>query len=152
MSPLASLRPQVARFLAQKPIPLFVAGRWAPGSTGRTLEVRDPGDGTEIARVSAGEAADIDAAVAAAENAFRTSGWPQLPANDRAALIHRLADLVERDRDILAQIESLDVGKPLAAAQGIDIPNVAQTLRYFADLSVHTRRREPIAVPQTPIR
>jgi aldehyde dehydrogenase (NAD+) len=64
----------------------------------------------------------------------------------RAVILHRLADLVDKHREILAQIESLDVGKPLPQAMGGDIPNVSQTLRYYADLSVHTRRREPIAV------
>jgi acyl-CoA reductase-like NAD-dependent aldehyde dehydrogenase len=88
----------------------------------------------------------VDRAVQAGERAFAESGWAQLPANDRAVLMHRLADLVDREREVLAQIEAIDVGKPLAAAMAGDIPNVAQTLRYFADLSVHTRRREPIAV------
>lgn len=69
-----------------------------------------------------------------------------MPVNDRAVILHRLADLVDRHREILAQIESLDVGKPLAQPMENDIPNVAQTLRYYADLSVHTRRAEPIAV------
>ena len=53
---------------------------------------------------------------------------------------------MDQHREILAQIESLDVGKPLSNTLHGDIPNVAQTLRYYADLSVHTRRREPIAV------
>ncbi|MCL5097208.1 MAG: aldehyde dehydrogenase family protein, partial [Candidatus Omnitrophica bacterium] len=99
-----------------------------------------------IASVAAGDAADIDLAVKAAHEAFRESNWATMPANDRAVIIHRLADLVDKHRETLAQIESLDVGKPLPQALGFDIPNVAQTLRYYADLSVHTRRREPIAV------
>src|SRR5665213_1560056 len=82
----------------------------------------------------------------AARAAFRKSGWAEMPANDRAVLLHRLADLIDKHRDILAQIESLDVGKPIAAAAAFDIPHAAQTFRYYADLSVHTRRREPIAV------
>ena len=82
----------------------------------------------------------------AANDAFRNSGWANLPTNDRAVFLHRLADLVNQRRDILAQLESLDVGKPLSAALAVDIPALSAHLREFADLSVHLRRREPIAV------
>ncbi|MGH9701550.1 MAG: aldehyde dehydrogenase family protein, partial [Candidatus Acidiferrales bacterium] len=78
--------------------------------------------------------------------AFQKSGWSTMAANDRAVILHRLADLVDRRREILAQIESLDVGKPLLQAMGNDVPNVAQTLRYYADLSVSARHKEPIGV------
>ncbi len=143
---MISLHPSVTRFLAPPALPLWIGGQETPATSGETFEVRDPGNGKVIARVAAGDAPDIDRAVEAAWQAFRESNWARLPVNDRAVLLHRLADLVERDLEILAQIESLDVGKPLAAATAGDIPNVAQTLRYFADLSVHVRRREPIAV------
>jgi aldehyde dehydrogenase (NAD+) len=69
-----------------------------------------------------------------------------MPVNDRAVILHRLADLIDKRREVLAQLESLDVGKPLAQAMAFDIPNVAQSLRYYADLAVHTRRAEPIPV------
>ena len=69
-----------------------------------------------------------------------------MPANERAVYLHRLADLVDARRDVLAQLESLDVGKPLPQARDGDVPNVSQTLRWYADLSVHTRLSEPIAV------
>ena len=85
-------------------------------------------------------------AVSSAQQAFKKSGWAELPVNDRAVILHRFADLVDKHRDILAQIESLDVGKPFAQAVANDIPNVAQTLRYYSDLAVHTRKAEPIAV------
>src|SRR5213075_824720 len=106
----------------------------------------DAGDGKVIAKVAAGDKGDVDRAVAAAREAFRKSGWATLPANDRAVILHRLADLVDKNREILAQIESMDVGKPLVQPMTGDVPNVSATLRYYADLSVHTRRREPIAV------
>jgi len=140
------LHPSVTAFLAKQPLPMWIGGQESASTSGQTLDVRDPGDGKVIALVAAGDAPDIDRAVLAAQRAFQESGWARLPANDRAVLLHRLADLVDRDREILAQIEALDVGKPLGAATTVDIPNVAQTLRYFADLSVHVRRREPIAV------
>jgi len=137
--------PEVSKFLSQ-PLNLFIDGKWTESLDGDTFETHDPGDGKVIAKVASGDQSDIERAVTAAQQAFRKSGWATLPPNDRAVFLHRLADLVDKNREILAQIESLDVGKPLAAARATDIPNVSQTLRYYADLSVHTRRREPIAV------
>jgi aldehyde dehydrogenase (NAD+) len=138
--------PEVTKFLSVQPLKMFIGGQWTDAAGGATLETRDPGSGKVLAKVAAGDQAEIDRAVAAAHEAFRKSGWATLPANDRAVILHRLADLVDQHREILAQIESLDVGKPLSNTLNGDIPNVAQTLRWYADLSMHTRRREPIAV------
>jgi aldehyde dehydrogenase (NAD+) len=139
-------RPEVKKFLKLQPLKMFIAGKWVAAANGRTFAVRDPGHGAIIAHVPDGRARDVDRAVGAAREAFHKSGWAGAPANDRAVRLHRLADLIDRDRDIIAQIESLDVGKPIPAAAGFDVPHAAQTLRYYADLSVNTRRREPIAV------
>ncbi len=144
---MTTMHPEVTKFLAQQPLKMFIDGHWVEAAGGGTFETRDPGDNKLLARVTAGGEADVDRAVKAAHEAFRKSGWAGLPANERAVFLHRLADLVDKHREILAQFESLDVGKPLAAAMAGDIPNVSASLRYFADLSVHTRRREPIAVP-----
>ncbi len=138
--------PEVTQFLATQPLRMFIGGDWVEAAGGGTFETRDPGDNKLLARVTAGDERDVDRAVKAAHEAFRKSGWASLPANERAVYLHRLADLVDKRREVLAQIESLDVGKPLAAAMAGDIPNVSSTLRYFADISVHARRREPIAV------
>ena len=143
---MIALHPAVKKFLAPQPLKLLIGGEWSHAASGGTFETRDPGNGKVLATVAAGDKSDVDRAVAAGAEAFRKSGWATLPANDRAVLLHRLADLVDKHREMLAQIESLDVGKPLPQARGGDIPNVAATLRYFADLSVHARRREPIAV------
>jgi len=143
---MAELLPEVKGFLAAQPMRMFIGGEWVDAVGGGGFETRDPGNGSVLAAVAAGDAPDVDRAVQAAHTAFRKSGWASMAADDRAAVLHRLADLVDKHRDILAQIESLDVGKPLAQASSFDVPNVAQTLRYYADLSVNTRRREPIAV------
>ena len=143
---MIQIHPAVKDFLSAEPLKMHIGGEWAEAISGKTFETRDPGNGKPLAKVTAGDERDIDRAVKAAHDAFRKSGWATMPVNDRAVLLHRLADLVDKNREILAQIESLDVGKPFNAPLTIDIPNVAATLRYFADLSVHTRRREPIAV------
>jgi aldehyde dehydrogenase (NAD+) len=137
---------EVKKFLSEKPVKMFIGGKWVAAADGGTFKTLDPGDGSPLAEVAEGKAEDVDRAVEAARDAFRKSGWATMPANDRAVLLHRLADLVDKHADVLSQIESLDVGKPLPQAAGFDVPNVAQTLRWYADLSVHTRLREPIAV------
>ncbi len=141
-----ALLPAVKSFLAAQPLPMYVGGRFVPAAAGQTFETRDPGTGEVLAKVAAGDAADVDAAVAAAQKAFHQAGWAAMPSNDRAVLLHRLADLVDKHAHALAQIESLDVGKPLAQAAGFDIPDAGRALRYFADLAVHTRLREPIGL------
>lgn len=141
-----SLSPDVTRFLAAQPLNLFIGGQWRAADRGQTFETRDPGTGEVIATVAAGEASDVDAAVRAAQLAFQNSGWSNLAPNERAVILHRLADLIDRHTETLAQLESLDVGKPRAQAAAFDIPHAAKTLRYYADLAVHTRRREPIGV------
>lgn len=146
MATPSQLLQEVKTFIAQKPVPMFIGGKWSESSEGHSFITCDPGDGTPLATVAEGKAADIDRAVTSAIEAFRKSAWATISVKERAVLIHRLADLVDRNRENLAQLESLDVGKPFSAALSIDIPNVAQTLRWYADLAIHTRLREPIAV------
>jgi acyl-CoA reductase-like NAD-dependent aldehyde dehydrogenase len=143
---MTQLDPEVSKFLSAQPQKMFIGGKWVAAQSGKTFETRDPGEGKVLANVAAGDAPDVDAAVAAAQEAFRKSGWATMPVNDRAVILHRLADLITKRQEIIAQIESLDVGKPRGQAAGFDVPHAAQTFRYYADLAVHTRRREPIAV------
>ncbi len=133
-------------YLAPDHIKMFVGGKWTDADSGATLDVIDPGEGKRIARVSSGDASDIGRAVDAAQDAFRSGLWSKMDVKDRAAAIRRLADLVDGHRTILAQLDSLDVGKPVWQAYDADVPNVSRTLRYYADLSVQTQTRVPIAV------
>src|SRR5436190_16101730 len=106
----------VTRFLASQPFKLFIGGKWVDAKSGKTFETLDPGEGKVLAKVAAGDAADVDAAVAAAEQAFRRSEWATMPVNDRAVILHRLADLIDQHQETISQIESLDVGKPRGQA------------------------------------
>lgn len=114
-----------------------------PAKAGGIFETIDPGNGRSLARIAA-ETTDVEDAVQAAHEAFHHSGWATMPSNDRAVILHRLADLVDQHTAILAQLESLDVGKPIALTVAFDVPNCAQTLRYYADLSVHSSRAKPL--------
>ena len=131
-------------FLDQSPIPLYIGGRWQPARSGQTIDVLQPSDGSHLATVSGAAEADVDAAVKAAWAAFPQ--WAGMPANDRAVLLHRLADAIDKHTEEIARLESLDVGKPLNAARNFDVPFASQAYRYFADISVHVRRSEPIGL------
>ena len=105
------------KFLSEQPLKMHIGGQWTNGAGGKTFVTVNPGTGEQLAVVAAGDATDVDRAVEAARKAFNHTGWSRLEANDRAVLIHRLADLIDKHADVLSEIESLDVGKPLAQAQ-----------------------------------
>ena len=137
---------KVKTFLNETPVGLFIGGRFVPSADGATFTTLDPGDGSPLATVYEAKAADVDAAVRSAEDAFKRSGWATQSAKERAAHLHKLADLVDKHLPELAQLESLDVGKPLAQAQGGDIPNVAQTLRWYADFATHVHNSSDLKI------
>lgn len=140
------LLPEVARFLAQDPIPMYIGGKWINAAGGRTFDVLDPGDGKRLARVSEGGAAEIDLAVLAARKAFETTDWATQPVETRARILYRLAELIEAHLPALAQLESLDAGKPRGAPESFDIPDIAATLRWYADLALKTPLRHAFEV------
>jgi aldehyde dehydrogenase (NAD+) len=139
-----TVQSEIEKFLGQGPVPLYIDGVWTAPHGGAVLEVQDPADGTLLAEVTAGLSADIDDAVTAANRAL--PDWSALPPADRATLLHRYADAIEDNLELLASLESLDVGKPVTGAIDFDIPFAVQAFRYFADLSVHMRRSAPLAV------
>ena len=108
---------------------IFVNGGWVATREGRTDEVLNPATGEVLASVASADAADVDAAVDAAAAAF--PGWSSSTPAERAGALHRLADVVEANRDELSKIESDNVGKPVAHAP-LDIDALIDNLRFFA--------------------
>lgn len=137
---------KAASFAAAKPHQLFIGGKWQDAANGDSRDVLDPGTGGFLARIAAGTAEDVDLAVASAKKAFLTSGWATMAAKERAAILCRLAELIDANTETLAAIESLDVGKPVNQAAAFDVPHAAQTFRYYAELSVQAKSRQPHAV------
>jgi phenylacetaldehyde dehydrogenase len=117
--------------LARAPA-LFIGGEWVASSHGKLIDVFDPSTGRKIAEVVDASDADVDRAVAAARTAFDDGRWTGLAPFQRQRMIDRLADLLEAHADEIAEIESIDNGKPRAASAGYDIPRSIQTLRYVA--------------------
>ena len=108
----------------------LIGGDARSASGGGWLEVFEPATATAYAHCPDGTADDVEAAVAAAREAF--PAWSALPAAERAAWLNRLADALEARLDDFAAAESRDVGKPLALARSLDIPRAASNLRFFA--------------------
>ena len=108
----------------------YLAGEQCPAQAGRTLDVWEPAAGQVYAQAPDSDAADVDAAVRAAAAAF--PAWRDTAAGERARVLNRIADLVERDLEAFAQAESRDTGKPLALARTLDIPRAVSNLRFFA--------------------
>ncbi len=121
-----------ARDFITGPHRLIVGAQRPQAADGRTLATLDPATGLEIAQVPHAGPADVNAAVAAAREAFTTGPWASLAPAARGQLMAKLADAVEAHAEELAQIESLDNGKPVKLAQFVDVMGTVAHLRYFA--------------------
>ena len=114
------------------PRQLFIDGQWAEAASGKTFGTPNPATGEILARVAEGDAEDIDRAVAAARRAFEDGPWSRMTASERGRVIWRIGDLILEHTDELAQLESLDNGKPFAVAQAADVPLAADLFHYMA--------------------
>jgi aminomuconate-semialdehyde/2-hydroxymuconate-6-semialdehyde dehydrogenase len=108
----------------------WIDGQARDAAGGRWLDVHDPANAQAYAQVARGEAADVEAAVAAAQAAF--PAWSGLPNSERAHWLDTLANALEANREAFAQAESRDGGKPIALARNAEIPRAVSNLRFFA--------------------
>ena len=107
----------------------FVGGEWVDSASGETMDVINPATGEVVAAVPRCSAEDVDRAVAAA--AMALPEWLDKTPKDRSELLHKLADVLEENAEELAQLESLNVGKPLMASRD-EMPFSTDNLRFFA--------------------
>ncbi|HTG41451.1 MAG TPA: aldehyde dehydrogenase [Methylomirabilota bacterium] len=112
----------------------FIDGRFVPAASGRTFTDIAPRDGRPIAEVAEGDATDVDRAVTAARTAFDDRRWSDQSPKDRKRVLLRLSELIRRDREQLALLESLDVGKPIRDTLSVDVPSCATTFQWYAEL------------------
>jgi acyl-CoA reductase-like NAD-dependent aldehyde dehydrogenase len=136
---------EVAQFLSASPLKAVVGGKDVDALDGQRIESCDPGSRQPLAEFPAMQAADVDAAVRAATKAFGESPWARFSPNERGAHLHRFTDAVEKQKQVIAQIESLDAGKVLPQAEG-DVQNFIDTMRYYIDMSIHIERRNSLAI------
>merc|ERR1712226_353770 len=112
---------------------LFINNEWVNSESGKTFSTINPATLDKIADVQEGDKADVEKAVAAAKEAFKFgSTWRTMDASDRAVLIQKLADLIQRDLVYLSSLEALDNGKPFKDCYFGDLQGVMKTLRYYA--------------------
>ncbi len=118
-----------------KPGRLLIDGQWVEGS--KTFDTINPATEEILTQVAEASAADVDRAVQSARRAFedRSGPWRKLSASERGRLIWKLADAVEKNIDELAELETLDNGKPIFESRYVDMPMVIDVLRYYAGLA-----------------
>lgn len=114
---------------------LLIDGQWVDSS--RKFDSINPATGEVLTQIAEASAEDVDRAVEAARKAFedRTSPWRKMSASERGRLIWHLADLIEKNIDELAELETLDNGKPIFESRYVDLPMVVDVLRYYAGLA-----------------
>lgn len=111
----------------------YIHGRYVAAASGETFDCVSPIDGRLLTRVAAGDAEDIDRAVASARDAFESGVWRDQHPRDRKRVLLKLADLVRAHGEELALLETLDMGKPISDSSGIDIPLSARCIAYYAE-------------------
>src|SRR5580658_3952973 len=145
-----TLERSVEEFIAT-PRKLFINGQWVDAASGKTFDTPNPATGETLARVAEGDAEDINRAVRAARGAFDDGPWGRLTPSERGRIIWRIGDLILDHADELAQLESLDNGKPVAVARGADVPLAADLFHYMAGWATKINGQTiDISVPYMP--
>ena len=115
-----------------KPGKLFIGGRWVDAASGKTFPTVNPATGETITLIAEGDERDAAAAVEAAHKAFHSGPWPEMSAADRAKILWKIGDLIDKYNEELGTLETLDNGKPIFESRQIDMPMTAEVFRYYA--------------------
>src|SRR5271157_5952746 len=141
------IHPQVAEFI-DKPRKMLINGKWVNAASGKTFPTYNPATGEVLAKVAEGDCEDINQAVKAARKAFESGPWSRITVSERGRLIWKLGDLLEKNLEEFAQLESLDNGKPLTVARVADVPLAVDLFRYMAGWATKIEGNTiPISVP-----
>lgn len=119
---------------------LYVDGHWVAARAGERREIHCPADGTKVGDVDEAAREDTEAAIGAAHRAFHDGPWPRTSSRERGDLLLRMADLLERDKGILARLESLDTGKRLVESE-YDIDDVVGVFRHYGRIAAEDSGR-----------
>lgn len=128
------IKEKIEKFLQGKK-KLYINGQFVESQSGKTFDTYNPATGEVLATVYEADAADIDFAVKAARQAFDKGPWSKMSASTRSRLMYKLADLMEEYSAELAQLETLDNGKPIRETSNADIPLSIEHMRYYAGWS-----------------
>jgi acyl-CoA reductase-like NAD-dependent aldehyde dehydrogenase len=111
----------------------FIDGAFRPAASGETFDCISPIDGRVIAKVAAGDAPDIDAAVASARAAFQRGDWSRAAPRERKRVLLRFAEIIRAHGEELALTETLDMGKPIGDSLGVDVRSTANCIQWYAE-------------------
>ncbi len=143
--------PESLQSFLSSPKKMLIGGKWVEAKSGKTFDVYDPATDQVIAQAAEGEAADVELAVAAARKAFDQGPWSKMSGSERSRLIWKIGELIEEHADELAQIETLDNGKPFAVAKAADVALAADMFRYMAGWATKIEGNTiPISLPYAP--
>lgn len=118
-----------------KPGKLFIGNEWSEAQSGKRFDVINPATEQKLTDVAEGDAVDIDRAVQAARRAFDEGPWSKISARERGRAIYRIATLIDKHKDELAELETLNNGKPISETKGADLPLTIETFEYYAGLA-----------------
>ncbi|SIN64048.1 aldehyde dehydrogenase (acceptor) [Parasphingorhabdus marina DSM 22363] len=127
---LINLAPETQSFIA-KDKKLLIGSQWQDAGSAALIDVINPADGQRISGIGDASNADVEKAVAAARQAFESGPWPEMKPGERSRLIYQIADKMEAHAEELAQLETLDNGKPINFARG-DVFASIGAIRYYA--------------------
>jgi acyl-CoA reductase-like NAD-dependent aldehyde dehydrogenase len=111
----------------------FIDGRYLPAASGLTFDRVSPIDGRVIAKVASTDVTDVNLAVAAARRSFESGIWSRQPPRERKRVLLRFAELILEQRDELALLETLDMGKPIADSLAVDVNSTARCIAWYAE-------------------
>src|SRR5215469_3271542 len=110
---------------------LLIGGKWVPAKSGKTFETVNPANEEVLGLAAEGDAADVNDAVKAARNAFESGAWPAMGPHQRSRCLFKIADLVEAHAEELAELITLDNGKPISESV-VEVVRTVDTFRYYA--------------------
>ncbi len=146
--PEVELSPGTLAFFDRQPKGFLIDNQWSPAADGQTFSTINPANGRPLADVALAGESDVDRAVAAARAAFQAGPWADMDGEARGSLLWKLADLIEAHADELAEIETLDNGKPIRVSRRGDVPFTVKHFRYFAGWAGKLEGRTiPVSIP-----
>src|SRR5215471_9923084 len=125
------IQTSVSEFV-RTPRKMLIGGKWVDAVSGKTFETYNPATGEILAHVAEGDKADVELAVKAARKAFESGPWPELSPSERGRLLWKLAELIDQHHEELAELETLDNGKPVFFSRMVDVPTASDAFRYYA--------------------
>ena len=122
----------------------FIDGAYVDARTNETFDCIFPGDGRLLVKVASCGQDDVDAAVKSGRAAFESGAWSRMPPIERKRILMRFSELILANRDELALLETLNVGKPIANSYNGDVPSAANCIAWYAEAHRMTPARDAV--------